>query len=321
MRRARPTRRGAEPAGSLPRRRVIVAAVLAAPAVGAAETVAPPITFGIGTYGMPSLAPATALDLVADTGFDSIEIAALADSPTAPEHLAPPLRHDLRARLAGRGLVLSALMENLPPAADDTVHRGQLDRLARAAALARDLAPDTVPLVQTILGGGRWDDVRGLFAERLAAWRDLAARETFRIAIKPHRFGALSTPALARQLLAELGDPSCLGIVFDESHLVHRGIDLAEALATARPCLLHVAVKDAEQRDGTVAFALPGATGTPDHAALLRRLVAAGYAGDVCCEVSSQISKHPGYAPAAAARQCHRALTAACAAAGIGRRR
>jgi len=163
--------------------------------------------------------------------------------------------------------------------------------------------------------------VRGLFAERLAAWRDLAAREGFRIALKPHRFGALSTPALARQLLAALGDPPCLGIVFDESHLVFREIDLVEALATARPCLFHVAVKDTEQRDGTVAFALPGATGTPDHAALLRRLVAAGYAGDVCCEVSSQISKHPGYDPAAAARQCHRAIAAACAAAGIGRRR
>jgi sugar phosphate isomerase/epimerase len=305
----------------VPRRRLLVAAVLAAPAVGAAEAVAPPITLGIGTYGMPSLDPAAAVDLVADTGFDSIEIAALADWPTAPERLSAATRHDLGARLAGRGLVVSALMEHLPPAADDTVHRGQLERLARAAALARDLAPDTVPLVQTILGGGRWDDVRGVFAERLAAWRDLAAREGFRIAIKPHRFGALSTPALARQLLGALGDPPCLGIVYDESHLVFRGIDLAEALATARPCLFHVAVKDAEQRDGTVGFALPGATGTPDHAALLRRLVAAGYAGDVCCEVSSQISKHPGYDPAAAARQCHGAMVATCVAAGIGRRR
>ncbi|MFZ4731746.1 MAG: sugar phosphate isomerase/epimerase family protein [Pirellulales bacterium] len=301
----------------MPRRRLLVAAVLAAPAVGAAEALAPPITLGIGTYGMQSLAPAAAVDLVADTGFDSIEVAALADGPMAPERLTAVDRHDLRARLAGRGLVLSALMENLPPAADETVHRGQLERLARAAALSRDLAPDRVPLVQTILGGGRWDDVRGLFAERLAAWRDLAAREAFRIAIKPHRSGALSTPEDGLWLLAQLGDHASLGLVFDASHLVFRGIDPAATLVTAAPRVFHVAVKDAVERGGTVGFELPGATGTPDHAAILRGLVAAGYRGDVCCEVSGQVSKRPGYDPAAAARDCHRAMRGAFAAAGV----
>ena len=317
-RRPRQTTGRSAPA-AVQRRRLLAAALLAIPLARADEQRAARITLGIGTYGMPSLSPAAAVDLVADTGFDSIEIAVLADWPTAPERLTAVDRRDLRARLAGRGLVVSALMENLPPATDETAHRMQLDRLVRAAALARDLAPDRVPLVQTVLGGGRWDDVRALLLDRVGAWRDLADRDGFRIAVKPHRFGAMSTPAEGRWLIDQLGGPGSVGLVFDASHLVFRGIDLAAALATATPRLFHVAVKDAAEADGKVGFELPGTTGTPDHAATLRGLVTAGYGGDVCCEVSSQVSKRTGYDAAAAARQCHRAITAACVAAGIAR--
>lgn len=303
------------------RRNCLVAAALApsawvrGAAPGAERGAA--FTLGLGTYAMPGMPVATAVDLVAASGFDTIELAALPEWPSAPERLGAADRVGLRRLLGHHGLALSALMEHLPPAAEEAPHRAQLERLSRAAALSRDLAPDRVPLVQTVLGGGRWEEVRAMVVDRVGAWRDRAVREGFRIAVKPHRFGAMSTPAEGLWLLDRIGDHDSLGLVFDASHLVFRGIDPAAALVEAAPRVFHVAVKDAVQRDGTVGFELPGVTGTPDHAVILRGLAAAGYRGDVCCEVSGQVSKRAGYDPAAAARDCHRALRGAFAAAGV----
>lgn len=158
-----------------------------------------------------------------------------------------------------------------------------------------------------------------MFVERLADWCAVADAAAVRIAVKPHRAGAMSTPDEGRWLLTQLGEPPRLGLVFDASHLVFRGLDLAASLATAAPRLFHVAAKDAVETAAGVGFALPGTAGTIDHAALLRQLVAVGYRGDVSCEVSSQVSKHPGYDPAAAVRMCHARMAAAFAAAGIAR--
>ena len=317
--------------GLLPRRQWLTAmawsigrvATAATPADGAAApgTAPPVVTLGMGTYGMPGMPVADAVALVAATGFDTLELAVLPEWPSAPERLGPAERRDLRQRLTDTGLVLTALMEHVTPAADAAGHAQGLERLRRAAALAQDLAPAAPPLIQTVLGGGRWEAVRGLFVERLADWCAVADAAAVRIAVKPHRAGAMSTPEEGRWLLTQLGDPPRLGLVFDASHVVFRGLDLAAALATAAPRLFHVAAKDAVETTAGVGFALPGTAGTIDHAALLRQLVAVGYRGDVSCEVSSQVSKRPGYDPAAAVRMCHARMAAAFAAAGIARGR
>ena len=289
-------------------------------AAGNASRAAPPVmTLGMGNYGLQSLPVLDAVALIDRLGFDSLELSLMPDWPSAPGKLGADTRAVLRARLAGSGLKLRALMEDLPPSAEEDLHRQQLERLRRAADLGRQLSPDAPPLVQTVLGGGTWDEQRPLFARRLADWRDLAQREQFRIAIKPHRAGAMSTPAQGLALLRELGDSPSLGLVFDYSHYAFRDLPLQETLAEALPRVWHVAVKDVKRRDAGFEFDLPGVAGTIDHAAMLVQLREGGYRGDVCCEISSQVFKRAGYDPVAAVTTCARNMAEAFRVAGIPR--
>jgi sugar phosphate isomerase/epimerase len=134
-------------------------------------------TLGFSTYAMPGLATEKALREIAAIGFDSVELALLPDRDAAPARLDASRRKEIRKLLGDLPLRLTALMENLTPSPRASLHREALDRLARAADLAHDLAPDRLPLVETVLGGGSWERVRTLFRDRLGDWvRVLAAR-------------------------------------------------------------------------------------------------------------------------------------------------
>ena len=74
-------------------------------------------------------------------------------------------------------------------------------------------------------------------------------------------------------------------------------------------------------KDGKVVFALTGEGGEFDHAEIIKAFVAGGYAGDFCCEVSSQIWKAKGYDAVAATKTCFKNLAAAFQRAGVVQRR
>jgi inosose dehydratase len=109
--------------------------------------------------------------------------------------------------------------------------------------------------------------------------------------------------------------------VYDYSHYAFRDMPLEETVKTALPYTAHVVVKDAVREGDRVVFALPGSSGTFDYARLLRLFYDGGYRGDVCCEVSSQISNKPGYDPLAAARTSYDSLARAFEQANVPRDR
>jgi sugar phosphate isomerase/epimerase len=94
--------------------------------------------------------------------------------------------------------------------------------------------------------------------------------------------------------------------VYDYSHYAFRDLTVAATTDQARGLVAYVAMKDAIQAGDKVTFALPGESETFDQAAIVRALKANGYAGDFCCEVSSQVSMQPGYDPIQAAKTCFR---------------
>jgi inosose dehydratase len=110
-------------------------------------------------------------------------------------------------------------------------------------------------------------------------------------------------------------------MVYDYSHYAFRDMPLEDTVRTALPYTAHIAVKDAVRDGDEVKFVLPGAGGTPDHATLLRLFYRGGYRGDVCCEVSSMVSREPGYDPVAAARTCYRNMARAFEEAHVPRAR
>jgi len=275
-------------------------------------------TLSIGTYSLKGLALDDAIEAVAAIGYDGVEIAVIPGHDAEPAKLNAAARRDLRRRLAGR-LALTALMENLSPATDAKRHQADLDRLRRVVDLSNDLAPARPPLVQTVLGGGTWDDKKALFRDRLGDWAGVFREGRVVLAIKPHRGGALSRPSEAAWLIAQLGDPPWLRMVYDYSHYAHRDMTVASTVREALPVTAHVVVKDAVQVGDKVEFRLPGESGTFDYAALLRLWHAGGYRGDVCCEVSSQVSSKPGFDPVAAAQVCYRSMARAFVEAKVAR--
>src|SRR5262249_17332189 len=116
-----------------------------------------------------------------------------------------------------------------------------------------------------------------------------------------------------------LGDSPRLRMVYDYSHYAFRDMPLEETVREALPYTAHVAVKDAVRDGEAVKFVLPGASGTFDYSHLLKLLVDGGYRGDVCCEVSSMVSRAAGYDPVAAAKSCYASMTQAFKAANVAR--
>ncbi|MGL4554108.1 MAG: sugar phosphate isomerase/epimerase family protein [Gemmataceae bacterium] len=285
---------------------------------GLALAAAPPrrgrMTLGFSTYGMPGWTAERAIDAVAAAGFDTFELCLLPACDSAPARMPADRLRALRRRFTGLGLGLTALMESLTPSADDRADAAARERLKRAAEIAHGLCPDRPPLVETVLGGGVWEKVRGVCRDRLGGWVEALGGIT--LAIKPHRSGAMSLPAHAAWLIGQVGSPR-LKLVYDQSHYEQRGHRLDGLLESAGRHVAFVAVKDVVVKGGKAAFELPGAAGTVDHAAVFRGLAARGYAGDVNCEASGMVSGRPGYDAEAAARACFEKVSRSMRAAGV----
>jgi inosose dehydratase len=268
-------------------------------------------TLSIGTYSLKGMTLEDAIARVAEIGYDGIEIATQPGFDGEPAKLPPERLIAVRRKLEDSRLHVTALMEQLVPSADEEQNLADLGRLRRVLGLARRLEPRRPPLVQTILGGGTWEEKKALFRDRLADWLEAATLTRVVLAIKPHRGGALSRPDEAVWLIRELGDSPWLRLVYDYSHYAYRDMPLEETVKTALPYTAHVVVKDAVRQGDRVVFDLPGASGTFDYARLLRLFYDGGYRGDVCCEVSSMVSKKADYDPLVAARRCYEAMTRA----------
>jgi inosose dehydratase len=268
-------------------------------------------TLSIGTYSLKGMTLEDAIARVKEIGYDGIEFATQPGFDGEPAKMPQERVAAVRRRLEETGLRLTALMEQLTPSADEDQHLADLGRLRRVLGLARRLAPRRPPLVQTILGSGTWDEKKELFRDRLGDWVEAASQTRVVLAIKPHRGGALSRPDEAIWLIRQLGDSPWLRMVYDYSHYAFRDMPVEDTVSLALPYTAHLVVKDAVQQGDRVSFDLPGASGTFDYARLLRLFYDGGYRDDVCCEVSSMVSRKADYDPVMAAKRCYEAIARA----------
>ncbi|QDV71376.1 L-ribulose-5-phosphate 3-epimerase UlaE [Rosistilla carotiformis] len=276
------------------------------------------LSLGFSLYGMRDIKTEVAIQTLREIGYDSVEFCLLEGFDTDPARLDRVRRRDLRATLAKYNMCLRALMEHLPLSTDQAINQQAIERLKRAAALGHDLEAGDSPLIETVLGGGNWLEVRDRFAETLRKWAALAEREDVQIAIKPHVHHAVDTPEKARWLMRQVGNER-IGLAYDYSHFAAQGIDMNQSVRDLAAYTLFVHAKDAIADGGQTRFALPGSSGKIDYPQLLKRLIENGYAGDFCVEVSSQIWKQPGYDAIAAAKESFRPMADAFHVAGIER--
>lgn len=308
----------------LPRRSFLATGTAALIAGTALESVGfersvdkPSIGLGFSLYGMKTLPLAEALAACGKLGYDSVELALMPGYHTDPAKLSPDDRKRLRDLLSEHKILVAALMENLLVLADERQHQANLDRLKAAGQLARDIAPDNPPLIETILGGkpADWDQTRERMAQRLVEWARVAGEQKTVLAIKGHVGNSPHLPEHVAWLVKKVDSP-WLKATFDYSHFGLRGLDLASALKTLLPHTVFIHVKDARGEASKFEFLLPG-EGDTDYAAYFKLLVEHGYQGSVVVEVSGQISSRPDYDPLRAARRCYESLAPAMSKAGV----
>lgn len=286
---------------------------------GTANAAPPPkIGFGFSLYGMKSLKLSEALRICAEVGYSGVELACLKDWPCDPLLLKKGDRQALREQLNDLSLELPCLMENLGVLAPEPQHRENLERLKLACELGRDLSPDQVPLIETVLGGkpDEWATVRDRMVQRLLEWEKVAAAHQTVVAIKAHAFGALHTPKDSKWLVQQVKSP-WIRLVFDYSHFQRQQFSLKESLDEMLAETVFVHVKDNIAVGDKTEFALPGDGGDIDYTEFLTLLRDGGYRGSVVVEVSGQVSNKPGYDPIAAARRCYRNLQPAFVKSGL----
>lgn len=290
------------------------------PSVGATETTAANgCLLGFSTYGAKSMKTEAAIHMLQEIGFDSVELAVWQDWDADPAQMSQTRRQTLRQQLGDSGLVLTSLMEHVPPT-DERKQEFALSRLRLAAELAHDLCPRSPPLVQTVLGGGAFEKSKSWLTDRVGKWADLAAEMQVTIAIKPHRGGVVSQPSEAVWLFEQLGKPKNLRMVYDYSHYAFRNLAIDETIEVAIPYTAHVAVKDAVQQSDRVVFQLPGQAGTIDFEKVIGSLYQRGYRGDISCEVSGMVWKRSGYDVRQAAETCYQNVAEAMGEANVPRR-
>ncbi len=300
------------------RRQFLIGAVGTARFAAGRQEKASGLRLGFSLYGMKSLKTEEAIQAVRAAGYDSVEICLLPGWDAEASRLAAERRRAVRELLKSAGLVLGALMEQVDLGGDAAKQRDAIERLKRAAGLGHELSPDAPPIVETTMGGGKWDEVRETFRDRLGGWAEAADRAKTIVAVKPHRFGAVNRPEDAVWLVEQVKS-RWIRLAYDYSHFAHREMPLAATVAAMIPHTSFIHVKDAAIRDGKAVFLLPGEAGDLDYAELLQQVHAAGYRGEICVEVSGMVSGKPGYDSIAAAKQSYRVLSAAFDKAGLRR--
>ena len=278
-----------------------------------------PLTLGMGTYATKLLKTEKAIRLISDTGFDSVELTVNAGWDAAPENMPAQRRVEISQQLKASGLHLTSLMEHTVPSKDDAKAAENLKRIQRAASLSRDLATHEPPVIQTVLGGGKWEEQKNLFVDRVSKWGEAAAKFGVTVLVKPHRGAAMSTPADGVWLVEKINNKH-VRLCYDYSHFIYRDLDLVKTIHQAAPYTQHIAIKDTVKKpDGGFQFVLPGEAGTIDYVKLLQTFYDDGYRGDICCEVSGMVWSKPGYDPVAAVKTCYKNVAKVFSEAGIKR--
>lgn len=295
---------------------VAASTLIGAPTMGVTQEKKAKIGLGFSLYGLPKWSLSDGIKLCAETGFDSVELVLMSTYPSEPKQLDKAARATLRKQLADTKLIVSGLMENLPVQADDAKHREQVERIKAAAQLAHDLAPNSPPPLETIIGGkpGQWDEFKTLATARIADWAKVAEQHKLVVCVKPHAGGALNRPEDALALVRQINSP-WLRLVYDYSHYEHRGMTLADTMRDLLPYCPFVHVKDRAADTSKLQFLLPG-EGSTDYTEYARLLASHGYQGHVVVEVSAQIHGRPDYDPRRAVKRSYDALATAWKQAG-----
>ncbi len=244
------------------------------------------------SVGLPDRSLLEAIGLVADAGYEAIELNA-ETLPWAPAHITPDTGSEARRAVVAacreRGLTIPAVGAHIGMVGDDPA--------ARAAAVAfvngcTDIAVDVgAPVVHILSGpldpGGDRDVAWGWFRNAVERTTDYASSRSVTLgieAIAGHVFHSVDD---YHRLRRELPDVP-FRVNFDPSHLAVQNEDPMRVVRELGGEIVHVHLKDGKGLYPTFEFP-PLGTGTINFPSLAAALRDAGYTGALSVEYEAQV--------------------------------
>jgi len=277
------------------------------------------VKLGYSAWGMPMLPVDEQIRVVAETGFQGIELICIQRSTTDVDTLDAAERRRIRRLLDAAGLELPALHASVNPIDPDAdVATRNVARLRRSIDLAVDLAGPEGPPAIVLMGYGR-PETYEKDRERLAqALRDLAEygrQRAVTLALELHVGQAIDRPERVLWLLEKVDHPH-FRLNLDTSHLDVMGYSIAESVRPLVEYAVHTHVKDQRGRFPSHEFLTPG-DGDYDYVTYLQEMTRGGYTGFITGEISVMVQRKPGYDPVETARKTYATLSRAFKDAGL----
>jgi sugar phosphate isomerase/epimerase len=271
------------------------------------------IPLAYGTYGLAEFTPWASIDLVAEAGFDGIELTLADGYRNAPTRLSREEALRIRERLAATGTDLVGLLARLPVLdGDGEPASGSAETLREVIDSGRRIVPEGELVVTFTMGGrsAQWPEGTRSLVETLRSLGRVAAAEGTVLAVEAHVGGLIDRPERVRWLIEEVGLDS-VRINFDISHFTLPGMeyDTVALIRELAPLAVHAHVKDSVPTDNGFRFVLPG-KGPFDYDEYFRGMSAEGWQRPVTVEVSAMVFTQPDYDPRAAVLQSFQALSA-----------
>jgi protein FrlC len=196
------------------------------------------------------------IDLAAELGFDGLEIGAAA--PHAfPDYLDDARRKDIRARLEGHGLEVSAMCPTMgggpgynPASPEEAERRAGAAYVGEVLRLASDIGCPTV----IHLGGYRrlgqpYSEAWAYAVEGLQNAAKAAREHGMRLAVEPTAADSnlVEHAGDALRLIEDAGVADVAGVMLDTYHIYHRNDEVREAFALAGDQLTYVHLSDLDR--------------------------------------------------------------------------
>lgn len=222
------------------------------------------------------------LQWVRRSGFDAVELIlsdpALLDRRALERQLE---RLDLPVSTISTGQAMG--LEGLSLcSASRAVRDGTLARLREDIDLSVSLGRPHVTVGLIRGRGGELDmqTERELLADSLKRIAEYAQQQGVMLNLEPinrYECGHLNASVSALELIRQIGNPSCMGVLYDTFHSNIEDADMCQAIHQLKGWISNVHLADSNRR-------LPG-EGHIDFAAIRRQLEADGYAGYAALEV------------------------------------
>ena len=271
-----------------------------------------------GTYAMPMVPLEDALLMLAEIGYEGVELAISARHNFMPDQIDPPRRKRLREMLAHLNLGVPALFVLEGVLTGDRMrHEENLRLIRQVAELAEELGIGPDPVISMGVGGrsDEWMERREELLKLLEGYAEIASEEGFVFAVEPHVNAIVDRTERAIWLMERLDNPS-VKLHFDIIHFYLAGEEVEETVSRLLPYTAHTHVTDVRKLNGKFELVPLGQGELP----LLRYVKAmheAGWEGFITVEVSVMVWSKEGYDPYKTALASYEALREAFEKTGV----